>query len=58
MGHELDYVFRYAVAESDGEGGWREIPSNNSIGPLRIASAWLESGRRIWKEPNPDCPQI
>ena len=57
MGLEPDYVFRYAVAESDGQGGWREIavlqldwPSQDRF---RLAGIW----RRIWKEPT-DAPRI
>jgi inner membrane protein len=58
MGAEPDYVFRYAVAESDGKGGWREIAAEQLDWPsqdrLRLAGVW----RRIWNEPNPDRPEI
>ena len=58
MGVEPDYVFRYAVAESDGQGGWREIAVQQLHWPsqdrFRLAGIW----RRIWKEPNPDRPEI
>ena len=58
MGLEPDYVFRYAVAESDGQGGWREIAVQQLDWPsqdrFRLAGIW----RRIWKEPNPDEPRI
>lgn len=52
MGVEPDYVFRYCVAESEGQGGWREIAVEQLNWPrpdrLRLAGIW----RRIWKEPN------
>ena len=58
MGVEPEYVFRYAVAERDGQGGWREIAAEQLDWPsrdrLRLAGIW----RRIWKEPNPDRPEI
>ena len=58
MGVESDYVFRYAVAESDGQGGWRRIAVEQLDWPsrdrLRLAGIW----RRIWNEPNPDQPEI
>ena len=44
MGLEPEYIFRYVVAEGDGQGGGAKSPSNNSVGPLRIASAWPISG--------------
>jgi inner membrane protein len=54
MGVEPEYVFRYAVAESDGQGGWRKIAVEQLDWPsrdrLRLAGIW----RRIWNEPNPD----
>jgi len=52
MGAEPEYVFRYAVAESDGQGGWRRIAVEQlnwlPRDRLRLAGIW----RRIWHEPN------
>jgi inner membrane protein len=58
MGHEPDYVFRYAVAESDGQGGWREIAVQQLDWPL---SGSLPLGWNLaanLEGTNPDWPQI
>jgi inner membrane protein len=51
MGAEPDYVFRYVVAEADGQGNWQRIPAGRLDWPsrdrFRLAGLW----RRIWKEP-------
>jgi inner membrane protein len=58
MGVEPDYVFRFAVAESDGQGGWRRIPAEQLNWPttdrLRLAGLW----QRIWRKPDPNGPGI
>ena len=58
MGVEPDYVFRFAVAESDGQGGWRQIPVEQLNWPsadrLRLAGMW----KRLWREPDPNGPGI
>jgi inner membrane protein len=58
MGAEPDYVFRFAVAESDGQGGWRRIPVEQLNWPstdrLRLAGMW----KRIWREPDRNGPGI
>lgn len=58
MGVEPDYVFRFAVAESDGQGGWRQIPVEQLNWPstdrLRLAGMW----KRIWRELDPNGPEI
>ncbi|HEY5778082.1 MAG TPA: metal-dependent hydrolase [Terrimicrobiaceae bacterium] len=54
MGAEPDYVFRYVVAESNGEGNWQRIAVERlawrSGERFRLAGLW----RRIWNEPNPE----
>lgn len=58
MGLEPEYIFRYVVAEGDGQGGWREIAVQQLGWPsqdrFRLADIW----RRIWKEPNHERPEI
>ena len=58
MGLEPEYIFRYVVAEGDGQGGWREIAVQQLGWPsqdrFRLADIW----RRIWKEPNRERPEI
>lgn len=55
MGAEPDYIFRYVVAEKDGNGGWRSIPVVQQNSPVpyrdRLAGLW----QRIWHEPKPDA---
>lgn len=51
MGMEPDYNFRYAVADSDGNGGWRGIAVErahwSTPSPARLSQLW----RRLWQGP-------
>lgn len=51
MGAEPDYSFRFAVAESDGSGGWRPL-SPPELAAWPSASSRLDGvWKRIWNEP-------
>jgi inner membrane protein len=58
MGVEPDYVFRYAVAENDGEGGWHRIAVEQLNWPSKDRFRLGGILRRIWREPDPDRPGI
>jgi inner membrane protein len=56
MGIEPDYIFRYAVAQKDGNGGWRSIPVGKPDWPTPDRFPVVEIWHRIWNEPNPAKP--
>ena len=51
MGVEPDYIFRFAVAESDGA-GWREVPVQQLRPPFDAARRLPAVWRRIWTSPD------
>jgi inner membrane protein len=50
MGSELDYIFRFAVAEKTAAGTWSPITPETAEWPAadnRLAGVWM----RLWNEP-------
>jgi inner membrane protein len=52
MGAEPDYSFRYAVAEKDGNDGWRRIAVERPDWPAQERSPFAGMWQRIWHEPS------
>ena len=58
MGAEPDYIFRYVVAEIDGEGHWRPIPVERLEWAFENRSRLGRVWQRIWNKPDPGTSRI